>query len=107
MNALHDYVEQPIWMAGDELARIRDGLGLTRVQLGNSIGYGGNWNTVNETIKQYESGRKPIPRWIATTVRALDHDGLLVFVRSYRGADDQAEFVRQLSKHLTERVTAS
>lgn len=88
-------------MTGDDMARIREGLGLTRVQLGNAIGYNGNWNTVNELIKDYENSKRDIPNWIATTVRALDHDGLLMFIRSYRGKDDQAEFVRQLTRHLT------
>lgn len=88
-------------MTGDEMKAIRVGLGLTRVQFGNAIGYNGQWNTVNNSIKQYETGKREIPTWIATTVRALDHDGLLEFVTTYKGPDDRAEFVRQLVKHLT------
>lgn len=87
-------------MTGSELARIREGLSLTRVQFGNRMGYSGNWNTVNDTVKRYENGRKPIPWWIATMARALDTDGLLSFIQNYRGRDDQAEFARHLSRWL-------
>lgn len=102
MDAVRDYEEPPISMTGLQMQRIREGLGLTRVQFGNAIGYNGNWNTVNEGIKQYENERKPIPRWIAVTVRALDRDGLLEFITAYKGRDDRADFVRALSVYLVE-----
>lgn len=94
-------------MTGDEMRAIREGLGLSQVQFGNALGYGsGNRNTVSITVDRYERGKRLIPKWVATTVRALDRDGLLVFINSYRGADDQVEFVRQLSLYLAEGAPA-
>ena len=89
-------------MTGSQMKAIREGLGLSQVQFGNAIGYtDGTRNTVSVNIDRYERGKRPIPKWVATTVRALDTDGLLEFIANYKGADDRAEFVRHLSAHLT------
>lgn len=93
-------------MTGDEMRDVRACLGLSRVQFGNAIGYGGNYNTVDTTVKRYESGRNPIPPWIATRVRAMDQDGLMEFIRHCNAERivDRAEFVRRLTGYLLERA---
>lgn len=90
-------------MTGDEMRLVRDALGLTRAQFGNAVGYrDSNRNTIVQTIRAYENGDREIPPWIATRVRAIDIDGLQEFIQRYAGANDRAEFCRQLSRHLTE-----
>lgn len=94
-------------MTGAEMKAIREGLGLSQVQFGNAIGYtAATRNTVSVTVDRYERGLRPIPKWIAATVRALDTDGLIEFVSTYKGPDDKAEFARRLSRFLTNGIPA-
>lgn len=91
-------------MTGDDMRTIRAGLGLTRVQFARAIGYRGNDDTCQKSVEEYEKEKREIPPWIATRVRALDVDGLLVFIKGCveQGLSDQAEFVRRLSLHLVD-----
>lgn len=93
-------------MTKDEFRRIREAMELTPVQFGNALGYSGNYNTVRVSVTQYERGDRVIPPWIETRVRALDVDGLQEFIATYQGPDDRAEFVRKLSKYLTDGAAA-
>lgn len=93
-------------MTGTELESIRTGLAMTRAEFGRALGYGGDDHTKHQTVKRYEMGERDIPEWIATRARALDTDGLLEFIQlcARSGLQDQADFVRRLSAHLTGRI---
>jgi len=93
-------------MSGEQMLVIRTGLGLTRVQFGLAIGYSGDRNTVNDVVRKYEQGNKPIPPWIATTARALDVDGILEFIQRYNGADDERS-LRAISVDISHRAHRS
>src|SRR5260221_1251010 len=90
-------------MTGEHMQLVRASLDLNRVQFGRAIGYDGDRNTIDQTIRRYENGDRDIPGWIATAVRAMDHDGMLEFIRScmHIGVVDQVQFVRMLSGYLT------
>lgn len=88
-------------MKPEEMLAIRTRLGLTRSAFGAVIGYHQkSQNTVYQLMKDYESGAKDIPPWIATAVRVADVGGIADFISGYRGKDDVAEFARQLSNNL-------
>lgn len=58
-------------MTGDEMAEVRQRLGLTQSQFGSLIGYEGNRNTMEQVIKRYERGIKPIPLYLARYIWLL------------------------------------
>lgn len=104
MNNRHRHPVLPPTMTGAQFKAIREARGMSRVQFGNAIGYGGNYNSVDNAVKRYENGERDIPNWIATAARALDHDGLLEFL-SRNGGYENADFVRRLSSYLTQGYT--
>jgi transcriptional regulator with XRE-family HTH domain len=55
-------------MTGDEMAEVREKLGLSQVQFARVIGYEGNRNTCELRIKRYENGTNPIPLRLARHV---------------------------------------
>ena len=55
----------------------KDVLGLSTVAMGRALGYAGNDNTVSVQIRQYESGGRAIPPWIARLVAMYGRHGLL------------------------------
>jgi transcriptional regulator with XRE-family HTH domain len=54
---------------------IRRSLGLTTRELGAAFGYQGKPNTRSVAIRLYESGRRPIPPWIARLATLLGRYG--------------------------------
>lgn len=52
-------------MTGPELKSIRQKLGLSVVEFGRALGYQGQRQTVDVTVRRYELGSRPIPPWIA------------------------------------------
>jgi transcriptional regulator with XRE-family HTH domain len=64
-------------MTPAEFKSIRKSLGLSTVAMGRALGYGGNDNTVSVQIRQYESGGRVIPPWIARLVAMYGRHGLL------------------------------
>jgi len=52
-------------MTGPDLKAIRKNLGLSVIQMGRAIGYGGSDRTVNVQIRRYENNTRDIPEWIA------------------------------------------
>jgi transcriptional regulator with XRE-family HTH domain len=63
-------------MTGRELKAIRHQLGLTTRELGAALGYRGNANTLSVAIRLYESGKRPIPPWIARLVAMFGRHGV-------------------------------
>ena len=60
-----------------EFKSIRKQLGLGTVAMGRALGYQGTDNTVSVQIRQYESGARPIPPWIARLAEMYGRFGLL------------------------------
>jgi transcriptional regulator with XRE-family HTH domain len=58
-------------MNGETLKDIRNELDLTVVDFGLALGYTGNDNTISDTVRKYERGKKDIPPWIARLAIAL------------------------------------
>ena len=52
-------------MTGPELKAIRQKLGLSVVEFGRALGYQGQRQTVDVTVRRYELGTRDIPPWIA------------------------------------------
>lgn len=52
-------------MTGDEMKEVRERLRMTRPQFGHMLGYEGNRNTCDMTIRRYENGEKSIPLYLA------------------------------------------
>lgn len=63
-------------MTGPDLKTIRKRLGLSTLQMGRALGYRGNDNTVSVAIRQYESGQRDIPPWIARLVAMYGRHGV-------------------------------
>lgn len=52
-------------MRGEELQSIRVKMGLSRRELAAILGYSGDVDQINKTIRRYEQGRRPIPFLLA------------------------------------------
>lgn len=63
-------------MTGDDMKRIRHGLGLSTIELGRVFGYEGADNTVSVTIRRYESGQRPIPPWLGRLLVMFERFGV-------------------------------
>lgn len=66
-------------MTGEEFKAIRDKLGLSVLQMGRTLGYEGNANTVSVQVRKFEGGTRDIPPWI----------GRLVFMYGKHGVPDE------------------
>jgi transcriptional regulator with XRE-family HTH domain len=66
-------------MTPAEFKAIRKSLGLSTVAMGRALGYAGNDNTVSVQIRQYESGGRTIPPWIARLVAMYGKHGVPEF----------------------------
>lgn len=61
-------------MTGQEMRELREDLELSITEFGRKIGYSGVPNTVKHSIRQYETGKRGIPQWIAMAARSLDEE---------------------------------
>lgn len=52
-------------MNGAEFRSVREKLNLTTAAWGQALGYRASYSSVARQIRQYESGQRPIPPWIA------------------------------------------
>lgn len=63
-------------MTGKELKAIRRDLGLSTREFGAALGYRGKPNTLAVSIRQYESGAREIPPWIARLATMFAQHGV-------------------------------
>ena len=63
-------------MTGDDLKRIRKGLGLSTLELGRVLGYDAADKTVQMMIRRYESDQRPIPPWLGRLALMLERYGV-------------------------------
>ena len=63
-------------MTGPELRVIRKQLGLSVIQMGRALGYGGGDNTVSVQVRRWEGGQREIPPWIARLATMYGRHGV-------------------------------
>ena len=63
-------------MTGAEMRSIRDELGLSAVQLGRAVGYGGGAPTIAVMISKYENGAREIPGHLARLLIMFQRHGV-------------------------------
>ena len=63
-------------MTGVEFRSIREKLRLTTEAWGRALGYRGNYASVARQIRQYESGQRPTPPWIARLAAMYGRHGV-------------------------------
>jgi len=71
MSGLLQPERSPTPMTGSEMKKIRDRMGLERLELARLIGYTGNDRNDESRIRKLESGAKQIPLYIARLVWLL------------------------------------
>jgi transcriptional regulator with XRE-family HTH domain len=59
-----------------EFRSIREKLNLTTEAWGRALGYRGTYSSVARQIRQYESGQRPIPPWIARLAAMYERHGV-------------------------------
>ena len=65
-------------MTGSEFRAVRYRLGLSAMEWGRALGYGGTPNSVRTVISHLESGARPIPRVIALLAKMYARYGISI-----------------------------